>query len=133
MFVGMLIFWIIFLNFDQLHATKKGFKKRASLQMLGSSYFFRTLSIYISTPKIFLLLQADYKYIQLLTKKLVTFSFITPRSDQIQLLYEIETNIKTLHVFPKKYLNTYIVIAYLESKSSLKWKYCLYESLYAVR
>ena len=57
MFVGMLIFLILFSNFDQLHATKKGFKKRASLQMFGPSYFFRALSIYISTPKIFLLLQ----------------------------------------------------------------------------
>ena len=57
---------------------------------------------------------------------MVTFSFVTPRSDQIQLLYEIETNIKNLQVFPKsKYLINFIVYTYLESKSSLKLQYYL--------
>ena len=32
-----------FLNFNKLPATKKGFKKRASLQTLGSVYFVRAL------------------------------------------------------------------------------------------
>ena len=39
-FVGMLVFWILFLNFNQLPAGKKGFKNRASLlQAFGPSYF----------------------------------------------------------------------------------------------
>ena len=33
--------WILFLNFNQLSAAKKDFKKQASLQMLGPSYFVR--------------------------------------------------------------------------------------------
>ena len=37
-------FLIFFLNFNQLPAAKKGFKKQASLQRLGSSYFVRTLA-----------------------------------------------------------------------------------------
>ena len=32
-----------FLNFNQLPAAKKGFKKQASLQELGPSYFVRAL------------------------------------------------------------------------------------------
>ena len=54
---------------------------------------------------------------------MVPYSFVTPRSDQIQLLYEIETNIKNLQVFSKKGLNNSIVITYLQSKSSLRLKH----------
>ena len=40
----MLVFGISFFsNFNQLPAAKKGFEKRASLQMLGPSYFIRAL------------------------------------------------------------------------------------------
>ena len=43
MFVGMLVFLILFFNFNQLPAAKKGFKKQASLQTLVPSYFVRAL------------------------------------------------------------------------------------------
>ena len=44
LFVGMLIFWILFLKLNLLSAAKKkGLKKRASQQMFGPSYFVRAL------------------------------------------------------------------------------------------
>ena len=54
MFVGMLIFLILFLNFDQLPAAKKGFKNGAAQQTFDPSYFDRALvdSLYFSNHTI---------------------------------------------------------------------------------
>ena len=49
MFVGMLVIWILFLNFNHLPDAKKGLMKQS---YLGPSYFVRDLGSVKSTVKI---------------------------------------------------------------------------------